>query len=397
MKNRDIIICSVIYLATFAFILHYNLVNPLVNDRVYEYHEYLANIDVGWQYRNSLLNSCIIPTWFPAMIQRLTGWDAMLVFKTLPPFIYALLPVFVYLIAKRYLDKKYAVVSALVVIFSSCILFFPDMGRVGMALGFMSGMVWALLERKLVLAVVFTILVVFSHYSTTVIAVGITGVVFAVILLQNRFKLKQCYSVIKPYLITLCVLIALTGVWHFGIAKYSGDSMFSTLLQPEEAKAIMGEDWGQFHIEDIEDRDMVAQKAFGATIANEPTPAKIEIGANWTVVAFLTLGLWLTFRNRKLVDKPLFIMSIALYGLIVATVVIPQISQYYGTTRMFFTTLMVLAIYFSIGIKWTANKFRLSPLILLIVVLGLYALSTSGLIYLPFGLAKLLPVAVAFP
>ncbi len=238
--SKDTIVFAVIYLTTFAIILQYNLSHSLVNDNVYEYRDYLANIAVGWEYRNSLLNSCLIPIWIPSLIQRWTGWDALLVFRMFPPFFYALMPPFVYLIARRYLDLKYAIISALIVICSSYILFFPDVGRIGMALAFMSGMVWALLGRKLIWAIVFAVLVVFSHYGATIIAIGIVGAVLGVTLLWKRIKPKSYCGSIKPYTIAFCVLVVLTWLWHFSIAKYSGDTMFSTLLQPWKAKAIMG-------------------------------------------------------------------------------------------------------------------------------------------------------------
>lgn len=394
--SKNTLVFVVIYLSTFAIILQYNLSHPLVNDNVFEYRDYLANIAVGWQYRNSSLNSCLIPVWFPSLIQRWTGWNPLLVFRLFPPFFYALMPAFVYLIAKRYLALKYAVISALVVVCSSYVLYFPDVGRIGIALGFMSGMVWALLERKLIWASVFAILVVFSHYGAAVIAIGITGSVLGCTLLLKWIKPKLHYGSIKPYLTTFCVLVILTWVWHFGIAKYSGDTMFTTMLQPWKAKAIMGQDWGEMNIFDMGSRDAVAQKAFGVTLPNEPIPGKIEIASNWLVVVFLSLGLLIMLRN-KTVDIPFKIMALALYGLIMATVIIPQFSNYYGTIRVFFTALTLLAICFPFGIRWVAGRIHMSPFLLSAVVLILYAVSTSGAIYLPFGLVKVLPVVITYP
>lgn len=395
-KNKDIIVFTVIYVITFTIILQYNLLHPLVNDGVYEYRDYLLNIEVGWEYRNSLLNSCLIPIWIPSLIQRLTGWDAMFIFRVFPPFFYALMPAFVYLISRRYLDLKYSVVSSLVVISSSYILYFPDVGRVGIALGLMAGMVWALLERKLIWAICFAVLLVFSHYGTAIIAIGASGIVFGAIALWNKLNFKRCWYLIKPYAITCCVLIILMGVWHFGIAKYSGGIMFSTMLQPEKAEEIMGEGWGEMDILELEDRDFVTQKAFGLTLGNESIPGKIEIVANWLVVMFVTLGLYILLRN-KVVDMPFKIMLIALYGLILLTIAIPAISVYYGTLRVYFTALMVMAVCFPFGIGWVSSKLHLPPLLLIVVVLSLYAVSTSGIVYLPFGLVKFLPVVVTLP
>ena len=172
--------------------------------------------------------------------------------------------------------------------------------------------------------------------------------------------------------------------------------MFSTLLQPEKARAIMGEDWGRMSIWNLEDRDLVAQKGLGVTFVSEPIPGKIEIVANWLVIACLTVGLYTVFRKRALA-MPLLAMSGALYGLLVATIAIPELSQYYGTSRVFFTGLMVLAVCFPFGVKWVSSKLHVQPLIVASVVLALYAASTSGLVYLPFDLVKVLPVVVSFP
>jgi hypothetical protein len=240
------------------------------------------------------------------------------------------------------------------------------------------------------MAIVFAVLIVFSHYSATIIAIGIVTAVLGVTLLWKRLNLNTWYGPMKPYLITICVLIVLTGVWHFNIARYSGSTMFNTMLRPEKAKAIMGEDWGNFDVLDMSDRDVVAQKAFGLTLADEPIPSKIEIATNWLVVMFITLGLYVVAR-RKEIDLPFKTMLITFYGLVLATIAIPQISIYYGTQRVYSTALVVLATCFPFGIRWLASKLHSSTLAISIPVLTLYGLSVSGLLYLPFGLTKILP------
>ena len=395
--SKDTIIFIVIYLVAFTIMQWYSLTHPLVNDRVYEYRDYLANIaSGGWEYRNSSTNSSIIPIFIPYLIQRWTGWDVLLTFRVFPPFLYALMPAFVYLIARRFLDIKYAIMPVLVVISSSYISYFPDVGRVGIALGFLAGMVWSLLERKLLWAVVFAVAVVFSHYGTAVIAIGLSCVVLGVSIIWQGLRNTKWTRFIIYSSVVFLVLVISTGVWHFGIAKYSGDTMVSTILQPEEARAIMGEDWGKMQPLHLEDTDIVAQKAFGLTLGVEPIPGKIEIATNWLLVAFITLGLYLMLR-KKAIDTPFKIMTTALYGLIIMTIAIPQFSIYYGTIRVYFTALILLAVCFPFGIKWVADKTHLSPLLLASTILVLYVLSTSGIIYLPFGLTKILPVAVSLP
>jgi uncharacterized membrane protein len=327
------------------------------------------------------------------MIQRVTHWDAMTIFRVFPAFWYALMPMFVYLIARRYLIIRYAVVSSLVIIFSSYMFFFPDVGRVGIALGFAAGMLWALLTKRMIWAVIFALLVVLSHYGAAVIAIGAACAVFGFYVLRKLLRFAIDRRTFFTYGVVIVVLVASTAIWHFGVARYSGDTMFTTLLQPEKAQAIMGDGWGEYEVLSLEDRDDVTQRAFGVGFATEPTPAKIEILSNWSIVGLITLGLVVMVR-RKDVDLPFKVMAFSLYGLILTTIAIPQLSIYYGTQRVYFTAMILLSTCLPSGAILIGKLVHISPMIIIVAVLSVYAASASGLIYIPFGLAKSIPVIV---
>lgn len=378
------------YLITLGIVLYYNLTHELVNDGVWEYRTYMLNIsEGGWRYRTDSLNSCLVPFWIPSLLQRWTGWDAMLIFRVFPAFFYALLPLFVYLIARRYLGRSDSVIAILVIISSSYILFFPDVGRIGIVLGFMSGMIWALLEKKLIPAIIFAVLVVFSHYGTAVIAIWAVGSVLGGTLLGKLTKLKPHCTVVKPYLVVFCVLLVLTGIWHFGIARYSGNVMQSAIFRQEELKLGLGE----HGVLDLEGKDKVTQMAFGKDFATNPAPLKIEIVVNWLVVMFITLGMYVASKN-KLTDISFKILLLSLYALIPLVLIVPNLSIYYGIQRVYFTSSMMLAICFPLGIRQVATRLRIAPLLLSTTILSLYALSTSGTTYLLFGIEKILPVFI---
>ena len=84
LKRSNVLIPMGIYLLGLAIVLPYNLSHPLVNDGVWEYLAYLSNIEVGWVYRSTLVNSCLIPVWVPAIIQKVTGGDPLLIFRIFP-------------------------------------------------------------------------------------------------------------------------------------------------------------------------------------------------------------------------------------------------------------------------------------------------------------------------
>lgn len=384
-RNRNTLIFIFIYLVTFSGMLWYNLSHALVNDGVYEYRIYLMNIEQGWEFRAfSLVNSCLVTTWIPALVHNLTNWDTMIIFRVFPPIFYALLPAFTYLISRRYLVTKYALIAVLIVALNSYILYFPDIGRVGVAIGLMSGMVWALLGRRLIWAIVFAVLIVFSHYGTSLIAVGIVGVAFLAPLIWRKRLLKQ-------YLVVFCTLFILIGVWHFGVAGASGEVMQQALFQTSPIGEILPQTPDLF---DITTREPAVQAAIGMNLSS--IPQIIEVIANWLVVGLVSLGLFFTVRNKK-IDEQFKVMAVAFWGLILFTVALPTLSVYYGGMRVYFTSLMLLAVCFPLAAEKIAQKIHVSPLLLIGAVLVLYGLSTSGTIYLPFGLEKTFPVAVILP
>jgi len=375
-----------IYLATLGILLYYNLTHPPVNDGVKEYECYLLNIKQGWMFRRTLVNSCLMTTWLPAMIQRYTGVGQMVLFRVFPTLFYALMPAFTYLIARRYLAVRYAIVACLVVIASSPILFFPDIGRVGVGIAFFAGMLWALLERRMIWAIVFALLVVFSHYGTALIATGLVMVCIIAYMLWRRRWLTQ-------YVVVFGTLLVSIGVWHFWISSYSGWVMLTYGVQtdmPLLTGDVIGPEtgWDAETFLDIRTREYAVLRALG--LVGMTIPETIEVGANWLVVGATTLGLWLLMKSKQ-VEDTLKIMGVSLWLLIICTVAVPWLSQFYGGMRVYFTTLPVLAIGLPIGVKWVAEKVKVKPLILCGLVLALLAISTSGLMYRPFGEVKTFP------
>ena len=325
--------------------LWYGLNHVPVNDGAYEYRAYLDNINEGWKFRYTLVNSSLITTYLPALLHNWFGIDKMFIFRFIPALFYPLMPAFAYLIAKRYLKLSHAIVASFVVICSSYFIFFPDMGRVGVSIGFLAGMIWALLEKRLWWAIVFGGLVVFSHYATSLISFGIVGLVLIVHLILKRKLLKQ-------YLVMSCVLLILIGLWHFGIAGYSGGVMYTKLFQAEQLD--YPKDYENDKIIsaliDPTTREQQVQDALLINSDKMSTPKIIEIASNYIVVIMITLGIILMFKKKE-IDLPYKIMATGLYGLIVFSVAIPWVSVYYGAIRVFFTSTILLATCFMFGVE----------------------------------------------
>lgn len=380
IKDRYIFIG--IYLTAVIWMLVYNINHPIVNDGLKELETYLINIDYGWEYRRTLVNSSLFTTYFPALIQQATHLDPIVLFRVFPCLFYPLAPAFTYLISRRYLDKKYAMIAVLVVLFNSHILFFPDMGRVGVAFAFIAGLVWALLEDRPLWASLFSILIVFTHYSSSIISIGLVGFVLVIYLIRKK-------KLLKTYVLSLAVLIALTGLWHFGIAGYSGWVMVETATR-QTITGITGDLHQYAEVEwlEIGAREQSVQMALGIGI--DSIPRLIEVIMNWIVVILIALGSFKNIIYNKAIDIQYKLMVVAMIILILLTIAVPFLSAEYNAMRVYFTSLCLLSICLPVALISLKKKKLIITAAL--VILLLYGSTTSGLIYKAFGIEKTFPV-----
>ncbi len=391
------VIFLAIYLVGLGITLYYALFKQVIlSDQMQEYKIYLSVIQTGhWQWvSDSIVNSCLTVTLLPAYMQRFTQIDAELVFKVWPCLLYPLMPAFVYLITRRYTNVRYAVLSSCLVLSSMYFLYYPAMGRVGIALAFLAGMVWGLLKRNYILSGLFAVAVVFSHYGTAAIAIILVLFVVVYMVARRRFNVDFRIAVS-----TLVILVSLFYVWHYVIvvesgryvdnfALYSADSALTAVPDIRQDVSIVPDptvNSANFYL--LESRDPVVQVAFGKTLSIMNIPQKIEFVLSWLIVIILSLGLVYCVLRRKL-TTPHAVIAVVAYSLILSAIVIPYISQAYGAVRTYFTSLVVLAPMFAIGIRDFSARFKLRGEWIGFGILLLYALCTSGVMHLMFGIVK---------
>jgi uncharacterized membrane protein len=146
-------------------------------------------------------NACLSITILPTMITGVTGSPLVEAFKVYNQLIFALTPVVVYLIARRWTSTGLSLLG--VVFFVAFPTFFTDMpflNRQEVAFLFLAASVLAIsltemtvAHRRLLFAVLSTGTVL-SHYSTTYILIGVVvlaGLLRAMILLWNRVRPAQ--------------------------------------------------------------------------------------------------------------------------------------------------------------------------------------------------------------
>lgn len=203
---------------------------------------------------------------------------------------------------------------------------------------------------------------------------------------------SQLYHKQKAIWVPLLVLVILAGIWHFGIAGSSGQAMLKSILNLGSTPEPWIYDYYGLEIDNpwlkLEGREPVVQKAFGMNLREDaPVPEIIEIAFNWIVVGMITLGLVVLILRKRL-ELQFGVLAVALYALVVFTVLIPWLSMYYGGQRVFFTSLIVLAPCFVLGVGETARKLKVNQVAFSIIVLVTYVFATSGLLYSLWGISK---------
>ena len=185
---RDGVICTTLYLLALGLLFMTSLRGWYItgHDIQQEFHALqLTSINGGWdisRYRDPY-NACLSITILPTVIGRIAHLHDPYVFKVVFQMLFAVCPVVVYRIARRFTGVGPSVLAA--VYFLSFPTFFTDMpflARQEIAFIFLGGAYLVMTDagqsmrwRRTWLALM-SVGVVFSHYSTTYVLLGVMAV-----------------------------------------------------------------------------------------------------------------------------------------------------------------------------------------------------------------------------
>ena len=258
------------------------------------------------------------------------------------------------------------------------------------AWGFLSGLVWALLSGHILIAAVFVILLIISHYGTSHYALYVLGCAWALMFLTgNRTaEYMNCSTVL--------VLLAI-GIWfYFGfIAKSTGNTVKgfireavtfnSRTLQPALAVPGRKQVTKLSRFLSLDSREPVVRAAFGVGLKQANKYQRLEFVISWLVIITLSFGAVMACLHF---DGLYRLLVIAAYSAILMTLVIPHISVYYGIYRVYFTSLSILTPCFIYGINRIAEAAGISQYAISLPLIGLYFVCVSGLIHRLSGIDK---------
>lgn len=413
----------IIVLIAFAVILRYAFADyALVSDAETEFMVYSSMAETGkWGIvaNQTLLSSCLFTTFFPALFQRTFNTDLVLTYKLFPSFIVPFLPVVVYFLAKKWTSPFYAFLASAFVMGQIYFLWALSFSRIMVALVFFSLALLVIfderfgLKAKIGWAMLFALCMVTAHYGVTFGTLGAVGIVIVTMLVLKGIR-RYHYPNLKAMSAFWVVLLVGTIVWLGIINTYPlacGKMLVlrSLKIEPPRTEVVSPplivnpsttsppmdvvkipipvvekEEYGFFS---LESRETVIQAAFGKTLPIMNIPQKIEFALSWLTILMVTWGLAITTWRYRLGNDWVLLM-LTCYGIIVVSVILPEIGLGYGIARVYFHMVIVLASCFIIGGKDVAKRIRVPAPVVLLTVLILYGLSTSGVTHILFGLAR---------
>jgi len=403
-----------LYLIATALTMQDALTSPIRSDRLLEFAIFTDTLAGTTSFSGGLVSSSLTATWVPAKLAVVFGLDSTLTFKVFPCFVFSLMPMFAYFIARRYVGVTGALLSATLILSNFYFAYNSNMGRVSIAWGLLSIVLWAALSRQYIVAIIAFASVVLSHYGTAFIALFVTIAYLAVSWIENRSKPVKEH--LLTYLLVVVLLVGSTYVWFGVVAPSTGgvvqsfirDSIGMRSRALEEPKFVKGapeeqreriirefaESTPAQNFMKLESREPATQAALGASLPYMNTPQRIEWGVSWVTVVLTSIGLLgvgIGLRRNgphRRIPFSLWCLAVVFYSLTVMTVLIPHISVYYGSVRVWFTGQAALSMFFVVGGRSAfggLGRYRDLPTGAVVV---LYGLTVSGILHGWFGIVK---------
>lgn len=394
-----------IWLIGFCIVLRYALVDfAFVSDAGNEFIVYKQFIETGvWQSieAHGLLSSCLWTSYIPAMIQRLFNTDIAMTYKLFPCFVFPFLPVIVYYLAKKMVSPSYALLASAFLMVQIYFLWMPQLARVGVALVFFGLALLVIfnenlrLWKKTILLGLLATCLVTAHYGTAYASLFVLGGVGIVLVVLWLIK-KIHYPHLKALLVFTGALIIAVALWY-GLYNppplEAGERMVRSAIEGKTyARGAVDEETGEVTeppgFWSLGAREGVIQVAFGKTFPDMNIPQKVEFVASWLSILLMSWGLVLAVKRWGVRSELVVLMGVC-YLTIIVSIIVPVIGVKYGIARVYFHMMMALSVCFAVGSKDVAGRLRIPQWLLAVIVLVIFGLCTSGLMYKVFGFSRI--------
>jgi len=366
----------------------------------------------------SAYNACLSITILPAILATISGLDPAFIYKFVYQFIFALVPVGVFIFANNFINSRQAFMAAFIFIsFPTFINDMPMLLRQEVALlFFVSLLLVAFIDlsrkTKAMLSILLMLGIILSHYSTAYITIGM---LFVALIVFYLFKLirKSKNNFNTPLLNPVFILIAglFLFIWNvqttnissglvdtftnsaksilIGVDNESGDVAYSIFGKVSNSNSNVITKYIEEN--NIAGVTFVAQPKTELTKFGESLDYFIEVTSSHQFIRkLITYSLQILFligitimlirNHRKSDNSRVYLLSICIAFAIFLTLmtVLPQVSVNYGVLRLFQQALVVISIPIIVAIVALFHPIKKYKYILSGTFIALIFLHLSG-------------------
>jgi uncharacterized membrane protein len=339
------------------------------------------------------LNSCLSISLIPTIYNSIINMSLELFFNLFYPLLFAIMPLIIYALSRRYMENKYSFLVAFLFMSQQGFIYAGWYARVNLAILFFGLAILAIFlkidhRKKHLLLIMFILGCVVSHYTTSYffVALLITSYV-----LQMSFKCLWHREIsplsINPIVILL--FLAMLFFWGYQITQgafHGGVTSLSAVFS----------DYNQLF--SLESRGGIVEQAFDSSIND--VPLRVKFIFNWLMVLSIFLGFAISFGAKmaehvlprsKLPNKfslqilnlngQYLFFSASCVVIILVSVVLPSfLKQYYGFNRLFFFTIVILGLFVVVFAINVGHLLRIKPIIVMLFILVPFFLCTTGIV-----------------
>lgn len=365
-----------------------NYIVPFASDVPYEYLVFktaqdhgswnslvFSASDVGLNRYNGMLSISILPTIF----SNLLNLDSSFVLKLIFPILFSFVPVGLFEIWQKYIDKKYAFGAAF--LFMSQITFYTEMfgvTRQMIAEVFFVLLILVILNKKIkpiskyVVFTIFCFGLVTSHYALATIFLFLISFTFVLLFILKRPSINISIGMIATFIVIMFT-------WYI---YTSGSATFDSII-------------GQINYVVSQLGEFLNPASRGQTVL--AGLGLVESPSIWNTISrifayftqgFIVLGFvgLVTRRVKNRIGKEFFIFSIFATVLLALLVLVPGLAKTLNMTRFYHILLIFLSPLLVLGMKFFGKillkkEHVLLTLLILVSVLVPYFLFQTNFVY----------------
>ena len=349
------------------------------------------------------LNACLVDTILPAIYQSILNVsNEEYFFRLFFPLIVSTIPLIIYILFKKYVGDYYAFLASFFFMCQKTFLRTEANPRTVMAILFVALAIMVFFSAdikgiaKRFLFIAFIMSIIISHYSTSYEFFFVMIISMILMnLFERRFNLK---SENKITLTMNSLFFASMFFWYSQIVEETFINAVSWISNVFRSLT-------EFYI--VESR--ASQALFSEDIAYKGIPHKIEFIATWMVLILIAIGLiTIIIKYKKMVSVPGFeyskvnflktkfeteflAMTLAFGGLLLVSVAVPHLD--YSSIRVFIFTVIILSGSLIVGGITTSKFLKVPRYLVIVLVLTLFFLSTTGWTYHICGISREFPLS----